>query len=141
MPIWDRFLVGDPKPFVLKKRQRSLLYGLDVDVVLLGSNDVHRMSLRQGRVQRSLVIFEGDFVLRHGFADAFESPFAFTASETVGVGFWFQADDVFQTVVTAFILSEKKRDDEVSARIRFYLLFAANRTLRRPRTPVFCFCI
>ena len=76
--------------------------------MLLGSDDVHRMSLRQSRVQCSLVIFEGDFILRHRLADSFESPFALTILETVGVRFRFQADDVFQVVVSAFILSKKR---------------------------------
>ena len=110
--------------------------------MLLGSDDVHRMSLRQSRVQCSLIIFEGDFVLRHGLADAFESPFAFTVVETVGVRFGLQADDVFQVVVSAFILSEK-RGMIKSLPICFasHIAIKGSPTLRRPRTPVFSFCI
>ena len=109
--------------------------------MLLGSDDVHRMSLRQSRVQCSLIIFEGDFVLRHGLADAFESPFAFTIVETAGVRFGLQADDVFQVVVSAFILSEKR------GMIKYLPIYFPSHiaikgpTLRRPRTPVFFFCI
>ena len=79
-------------------------------MVLLAANDIHGMSLRQSCPQRPLIVFEADFVLCHGLADSFESPFALTAVETVGVGFGFQTDDVLQTVVPAFILSKKRND-------------------------------
>ena len=48
-----------------------------------------------------------DFILRHGLADSFESPLALAVVETEGVRFRLQADEVFQVVVSAFILSKK----------------------------------
>ena len=142
MPIRHQFLMRNPETLVFKKTKRGFCDALYVNMMILAANDVHRMSLRQNRVQRPFVVFKGDFILRHGFADSFESPFAFTVVETVGVRFGLQADDMFQVVISAFILSEK-RGMIKSLPICFPSHFAikGSPTLRRPRTPVFFFCI
>ena len=42
--------------------------------MLLASYDIHGMSLWQGRPQRPFVVFEGDFILRHGLMVAMIVP-------------------------------------------------------------------
>ena len=142
MPIRHQFLMRNPETLVFKKTKRGFCDALYVNMMILAANDVHRMSLRQSLVQRPFVVFEGDFILRHGLANSFKSPFALTVVESVSVGFGFETDDVLQAVVSAFILSEK-RGMIKSLPICFPSHFAVkgSLTLRRPRTPVFFFCI
>ena len=86
MAVRHGSIMRGPKSFIIKQRERCLLQFLDVEMMFLGSDAMHRVALRHCGLEDPLVVVEMDFVRGNGPTNAF-GLFYFVSRHPIGVAF------------------------------------------------------